>query len=252
MEQRIPKIIHYCWFGYNPKPELVLKCIESWKRFCPDYEIKEWNENSFDVDGNAFTREAYLAKKWAFVSDYVRGYALLNYGGVYLDTDMELLKPLDPLLVNPFFAGFEVNDSLASCVIGSNAEYEIIRQYWDYYQGKHFQENGKIIITTSPIVLTDILKKQGLELNGKKQCVNNCMIYPRTAFSPTSLQWVIGKYSSKTIGIHHFMDSWGKNTGLGERSRYSKLRLCMLFFARNLFGTRTMYELGQRIRKIKE
>ena len=136
MNQTIPKIIHYCWFGNNPKPELVERCISSWKRYCPDYEIVEWNEASFDVHSNLFTEEAYQARKWAFVSDYVRGYALLRYGGIYLDTDMELLKPLDSLLNCTFFAGFEARDSVAAGIIGSIRDNDVIINYLEYYQGK--------------------------------------------------------------------------------------------------------------------
>ena len=97
-KQQIPKIIHYCWFGKGPKPELAIKCIESWKKYCPDYEIKEWNEDNFDLNYNAYVKEAYENKKWAFVTDVVRLYALVNYGGIYMDTDVEVIKPLDEFL----------------------------------------------------------------------------------------------------------------------------------------------------------
>ena len=92
----IPKIIHYCWFGRNPKPKLALKCIKSWKKYCPDYEIIEWNEDSFDIESAPlYVRQAYEAKKWAFVTDYVRLYAMTKFGGIYMDTDVEVIKPLD-------------------------------------------------------------------------------------------------------------------------------------------------------------
>ena len=103
----IPKKIHYCWFGRNPLPPLALKCIASWKEYCPDYEIKEWNEDNFDLSINAYVREAYEARKWAFITDYVRLYALVNEGGIYMDTDVEVLKPLDDLLCYDAVSGFE-------------------------------------------------------------------------------------------------------------------------------------------------
>ena len=103
----IPKIIHYCWFGGNPLPELAIKCIESWKKYLPDYEIKEWNESNFDINCCAYVREAYEAKKWAFVSDYARFWILYQHGGLYFDTDVELIKSIDDLIVKGAFMGCE-------------------------------------------------------------------------------------------------------------------------------------------------
>ena len=103
----IPKVIHYCWFGRNPLPPLAIKCIESWKKYCPDYEIKEWNEDNFDLDLFPYTREAYDNRKFAFVTDVVRLYALYHEGGVYMDTDVEVLKPIDCFLTHHAFSGFE-------------------------------------------------------------------------------------------------------------------------------------------------
>ena len=106
----IPKVIHYCWFGKKPLPPLAVNCIDSWKKFCPDYEIIEWNEKNFDINSNTYVREAYENKKWAFVSDYVQLYALYNYGGIYMDTDVQVLKPLDAFLNDQAFSGFEAYD----------------------------------------------------------------------------------------------------------------------------------------------
>ena len=164
---------------------------------------------------------------------------------------MELLQPLDPLLANQFFVGFESNDTVAAGVIGCDQNNAIIHSYLQYYQGKHFFRDGEAAITTSPVVFTDILKELGFVLNGKKQCISDFVTYPKEVFYPTGIGWVLGRYGKNTIGVHHYMDSWGKNGAQGQRSLRSKLRLSMLFHARNLFGTDTMYEIGQMLRKIK-
>ena len=103
----IPKVIHYCWFGGNPLPDSVRKCINSWKKFCPDYDIKQWDETNINLHENAYVLEAYQAKKWAFITDYVRLKVLVEYGGIYMDTDVEVLKPIDVFLSNHAFSGFE-------------------------------------------------------------------------------------------------------------------------------------------------
>ena len=110
----IPKKIHYCWFGGNPLPELAIKCLESWKKYCPDYEIIEWNETNFNLDSCEYVREAYQAKKWAFVSDYARLKVVYDNGGIYLDTDVELIKSLDRLLKNKSFFGTETTGVVAT------------------------------------------------------------------------------------------------------------------------------------------
>lgn len=247
----IPKIIHYCWFGGNPKPELVKKCIESWKQFCPEYEIIEWNESNFDIHCDVFVEEAYQSKKWAFVSDYVRAYVLLNQGGIYLDTDMELLQSLDALLANTFFAGYEANDTIATCIIGSVKGAEIIRLFLDMYQNQHFLIDGKRVFTSSPVLITQILKEKGLKLNGRKQSIGGCVIYPKVVFCPTGFRWVFRCFSDNTIGTHHFMDSWGRYPASNGRTVLSKLRLSAVYFARNIIGTRTLFELGKAIRGTK-
>lgn len=245
----IPKTIHYCWFGHRSKPALVQKCIESWKNYCPDYEIIEWNESNFDIHSSIFSEGAYREKKWAFVADYVRSLVLLQYGGIYLDADMELLHPLDPMLHDDFFAGFESNDTVATAIIGCSKGNDILQKYFEYYKDRSFRKGDDRL--TSPIVLTEILMAQGLELSGKKQFVSNGTVYPKAVFYPTDLGWVFGIYHSNAVGVHHYLDSWGKNPDLKARSRSSKLRLSILYHARDLVGTSTMYKLGQKIHGIR-
>ena len=245
----IPKIIHYCWFGGNPLPDLVLACIESWKANCPEYSIMRWDENSFDVNSEPFVSQAYQRGDWAFVSDYVRLHALSMYGGIYLDTDIELHQSLDPLLKDDCFTGFEVRDTVAAGIIGSIKGHQVIRQLFAYYQGRNYIENGVRIVETSPILLTNVLKKYGLKLNGKNQLVCGCRIYEKRCFYPTGLRWLLWHFSSKTICIHHYMDSWRTAKVSQRRSFSQRLRLSFVFMGRQLFGTESMYYLGQRLRK---
>ena len=129
----IPKVIHYCWFGRNPLPILAQKCIESWKKYCPDYEIKEWNEDNFPMDYNDYVKEAYEAKKWAFITDVVRLFALVTEGGIYMDTDVEVIKPLDGLLQYEAVSGFEPCSQIPTGLMASEAHQplfeELLRDY---------------------------------------------------------------------------------------------------------------------------
>ena len=152
----IPKIIHYCWFGGNPLPELAQKCIASWKKYCPDYEIIEWNEANYDVSKCAYMKEAYQAKKWGFVPDYARFDIIHNHGGIYLDTDVEIIRSLDGLLENRAFMGFEsenyVNPGL---IIGGEAGSGEMECIMRWYETHHFmKESGEIDLTASPAIVT--------------------------------------------------------------------------------------------------
>ena len=140
-KNKIPKVIHYCWFGKNPLPELAVKCINSWKKYCPDYEIIEWNENNFDLNSVTYVKEAYEAKKWAFITDYVRLFVLYEYGGVYMDTDVELLKPIDSFLTLDAFSGFESSNAVPTGIISSRKNFKFIKELLDYYNDKHFKND---------------------------------------------------------------------------------------------------------------
>lgn len=143
----IPKIIHYCWFGGQPKPEMVLKCIESWKKYCPDWEIIEWNESNFDVSQHPYMKEAYERKKWAFVSDVARLLLVYNYGGIYLDTDVELHESLNELLIERAFFVFESDVYINTGVgFGCEKEHKSVETMLHYYDKRNFIKTGRLIL----------------------------------------------------------------------------------------------------------
>ena len=209
----IPKIIHYCWFGRNPKPEGVQKCIASWRKFLPDYEIKEWNEDNFDVNINRYCKEAYGKRKWAFVSDVARVIALYNEGGIYFDTDVEVVQSFNPLLHHHAFLGFEGTQWIATSTMGTEPGNPIIKRFIDSYNNRSFiKEQGGLDQTTNVEVLTKLLiQEQGLILNGEEQRLTDFHIFPTTYFTP--YDYINGKLrkTPQTYSIHWFDQSWINN-----------------------------------------
>ncbi|MEN8076852.1 glycosyltransferase [Clostridioides difficile] len=211
MQYEIPKIIHYCWFGKNEKPKIVKLCIESWKKKLLGYEIIEWSENNFDVNSNLFVKEAYEAKKFAFVSDYVRLYALYNYGGIYMDTDVEVYKEFsNSILLNETFWGFEEKNFIATSTIGAKKGNKLIKEFLDNYKEKSFiKENGDIDTTTNVYVVSNTIKKFGVRLDGSYQEVQGVgTFYPQEYFSPYDYINCYSKANHNTYTIHHFYKSW--------------------------------------------
>lgn len=207
---KIPKIIHYCWFGRGLKSKSVFECIESWKRILPDYEIIEWNESNFDISQNAYVQEAYNEKKWAFVSDYVRLYALYNFGGIYLDTDVELIKNIDCFLIFSNFMGLEDKSRIMTAVIGSEKGSAWIKYLLDDYSNRSFyKNNGSLDLMTNVERVTLLAKKQGfMEINDKTSSFKNVIVFSTEYFSPKSpLSGKVNK-TSNTYCIHHFESSW--------------------------------------------
>ena len=180
----IPKKIHYCWFGKGKMPELALKCIESWRVNLPDYELKEWNENSFDINSNFYVKEAYESRKFAFVTDYVRLYALYTEGGIYMDTDVEVLKNLDPFLDLPAFSGFEDNVHIPTGIMA--AEKGSVWAGWQlkYYDDRHFLlPDGTLDLTTNVEIIGRLMGEKGFILrNGLYNFQNIITIFPRDYF----------------------------------------------------------------------
>lgn len=210
----IPKVIHYCWFGGNDKNEMIEKCIASWKKYCPDYKIIEWNESNYDVSKHPFLKKAYDAKKWAFVSDYARIDILYQHGGVYLDTDVELISCLDSFLKYDFYAGFEsaffVNFGLG---FGSVREHLLLRDILDRYDSIEFPDNDfALSMISCPRIQTDALKKYGLVCNNKNQVIKDCHIFNTEYFCPMSFKTGLTQITDKTVSIHHFDMSWNADS----------------------------------------
>lgn len=225
----IPKKIHYCWFGRNPKSELALKCIESWKQKLPDYEMIEWNEDTFDINENVFCKEAYEAKKWAFVTDYVRLKVLYEYGGIYMDTDVEVLDSLDDFLRNRAFSGFEDNCSVPTGIMASEAKHPFFAELLAYYNNRHFTlEDGTYDVTTNVQIITETASNKGLRLDNTMQVVEDFAFYPNDYFCPMSWKTRKLNITKNTKTIHHFAGSW-----LSEDIRKSNKRYQ---FVVRLFG----------------
>jgi mannosyltransferase OCH1-like enzyme len=204
----IPKVIHYCWFGSGELTPLLKKCISSWKEYCPDYEIIEWNESNFDVNSNCWTREAYEQKKYAFVSDYVRLEVLYKHGGIYLDTDIELTKKIDKFLMHEAFSGFENDKYVQTGIIGSVSGHIVIKKFLEYYNNLHFvNEDGSKKDLPNVRIVTRILQDEGLIVNNKFQAPTGFSVYPRTYFCPIDADGN-RDFSRNTYCIHHFTSSW--------------------------------------------
>ena len=211
----IRKVIHYCWFGRNPLPKSALKCIDSWRKFFPDYEIKEWNEDNFDVNIIKYTQDAYNAKKYAFVSDYARIWILYNYGGVYFDTDVEVISSMTDIIEKGPFMGFEINNSTENKIavnpglgIGSPSRLELYKDILDVYSNLNFWIGSKINLYAIVRITTDILTINGLKNVAGAQTVNGITIYPSDFFNPLdSLTGRLNK-TANTRTIHWYDNSW--------------------------------------------
>ena len=205
----IPKVIHYCWFGRNPLPKSAKKCIKSWKTFCPDYEIKEWNEDNFDINSNRYVREAYETGKFAFVSDCARLYALYNYGGIYMDTDVEVLKSFNDILDNKCVFGFEEGSYIATSFMAAEKKANIIKEFIELYENETFKHTtGKLNTITNVVRLTELLKSKGLVCNDKMQNIESAVIYPKEYFSPYDYRNCVNNSTSKSYCIHWYYVSW--------------------------------------------
>ena len=208
----IPKIIHYCWFGKNPLPPLAEKCLKSWEKYLPDYEIKEWNEENFDINMIPYTKEAYEAKKYAFVSDYARFWILYNYGGLYFDTDVEVIKPLNDIIKQGAFMGIEsdveptINPGLG---LGAYPKMLFYKDILDKYTYQSFYNEAKTLnLKTIVEYTTEQLKLYGLTSTINIQHIADINIYPSEYFCPISIKDGKLRITLNTRTIHHFAQSW--------------------------------------------
>ena len=209
----IPKVIHYCWFGKNPIPEHYRNWMESWRKYCPDYEIIEWNETNYDISKNRYMKEAYDAGKMGFVPDYARLDIIHEYGGIYLDTDVELIANLDELLFEDGYASFETKNYVnLGTGFGAKRNHPVIEQMLEDYEGRSFyNEDGTLNLVASPNYQTQVLSDNGLVKNGEYQIVNNFTIFPEKMLSGMNIYTRRVRPKDYTVSVHHYDGSWLQN-----------------------------------------
>lgn len=210
----IPKIIHYCWFGGKPLPKSAIKCINSWKKFFPDYEIKEWNESNFDVNMIPYTKEAYAAKKYAFVSDFARFWILHEYGGIYFDTDVEVIRSMDDIVAKGAFMGFEKQTTISqkdyyiapglglACEPKHELWHEIIKTYQELL---YFSPDKQGTVCS---IISNILKLRGIKLDGFYAEYSSITLYPADYFCPQAMMGAPIEITENTRSVHHFDCTW--------------------------------------------
>lgn len=217
-EEKIPKIIHYFWFSKEEKPESVKTCIESWRQFCSDYELIEWNADTFDVTCNDFAYEAFRQRKWAYVSDYARLAVVYKHGGIYLDSDVRLLKGMDSLLHNDFFIGYGPIRDVEAAVFGAKRGCDILAQMLEIYQDRTFNLCESMALeNVQPMLLARFLETQGFVIDGKYLQRNGVTIYPRDLFSAKN--WFTYEYemTDTAIGIHECAGGWNGSNGKSRK-----------------------------------
>ena len=244
----IPKKINYCWFGRNPLPKLAIKCIESWKKYLPDYEIIEWNEDNFDVNMIPYTKEAYEAKKYAFVSDYARFWILYNFGGLYFDTDVEVIKNLDDIIARGPFMACEKNAKSGTTPkdlgvapglgLGVNPGLGLYKIILDKYATLHFiNQDGSLNQTTVVSYTTDLLCEYGLEAKNEIQCIEGIFIYPKEYFCPLEYGIMKLNLSENSRTIHHYDASWKSPVHQFVLNRLRRKSILPTTFRRHLLYT---------------
>lgn len=207
---KIPKIIHYCWFGPKPIPELELRCIESWQKVLPGHKLMFWNEATFNIDQHQFAKQAYENKYYTFVSDLVRVHVLSEYGGIYLDTDLEFFAGFEKIIMNDeVILGFENKKSIGTAIMASIPNHKIFIDFANHYKELSFISNsGDLQISANPSILAEILKQYKIDFNGEEQLTIGIHIYPRDYFFPKKIKDGRFRTTENTVAIHHFEGSW--------------------------------------------
>lgn len=207
---KIPEIIHYCWFGDDEMPEDAKKCVSSWKRICPTFKIIEWNEKNYDITKNKYVKQAYEQKKWSFVTDYVRLDVIYKYGGIYLDVDVELIKNISDLLAYDAFFGFESIKYVATGLgFGAIPQHEIVKKMLDMYNDLEFVlEDGSLNQITCPVYNTEIIQKSGFIINGETQIKSNVCVLSPEYLAPYNYSSAELNVTDKTYSIHWYNMSW--------------------------------------------
>lgn len=219
----IPKIIHYCWLSKEPYPKLIQRCMQSWKEKLPDYELMLWDSNRFNVNSVPWVKQACEAQKWAFAADYIRLYALYNYGGIYLDSDVEVLKPFDDLLGQQYFFGrehtpdlIENQHSIEAATMGAEKGAPFLKNVMSFYENHNFiNDNGSLNTTTLPTILAQKLDNEEIS------------VLPMEYFSPKNTRTLELQITKNTYSIHHFNGSWHS---LAQQKHVAlRTKLCIFF-----------------------
>lgn len=239
----IPKVIHYCWFGEKPLPEYAVKCINSWKKYCEGYEIIEWNENNFDIHCTQYTEEAFNQKRWAFVSDYARLFIIYNEGGIYFDTDVELIKNIDDLRTSQAFFAQEIGGMVATGLgFGAEKGNSIIKLMMDEYVKAIFVlDTGELDLLPCPVRNTKALFELGYQKSGKTQTVMNAIIYAAEYFCPYNYIKNKLDITCNTYSIHHYEGSWDYSAEI--RDKYKIFYRCFGYHIGHF-----LCETGEKIR----
>lgn len=247
----IPKSIHYCWFGDKPLPENVEKCISSWKIKCPDYEIFQWDESNYDVNKIPYMSEAYSKEKFAFVSDYARIDIVYNYGGIYLDTDVEVIRPFDDLLQNSCFFGCEMPGVIATGLgFGAEKNHILLKKILKEYENEHFVINGKINSTTCVEYTMKVFSKNEIKKENCIQKYSDAIIFPPEYFCPLNMFTNKITITENTYSIHHYDATWYSDNSIEKyiKKKILPFKILIKKILNSLFGDGTYEKIKKRMK----
>lgn len=240
----IPKIIHFCWLSGDKYPDKIIYCIRSWKKKLPDYEIRLWDLSRFDINSSIWCKEAYEAGKYAFATDYIRCYALYTEGGIYLDSDVEVLKSFDDLLHLPYFIGEEQGTNIEPAVIGCEKGWRFMKEMLDYYENRHFVIDNGFDMKTLPIIMSNMIncRYNYIRIKNKSEFIekgDSFCVFPPLYFSPKYPNSFKYSVTPSTYAVHHFAASW--------YSREQKI----FRLVRKLFGYKIAHCCSVFVKKMK-